>query len=355
MAQEEVLNQSTKAGTLPGTIIHVGIRRTEIPKIFLSSYDASQYQEKSLKDVAGEIESRDARSVTWINIDGLHEPSVIEQFGRHFELHPLIQEDIANTQQRPKLEDHEQYLFIVIKMLYRDTTEDEIVAEQVSLVIGNNYVLSFQEGGSDAFDQVRERLRKNNGVLRKQGSDALAYALIDAIVDNYFVVLESYGEITETLEENLLLSPTNDTLSVIKNLKRELLFMRRSVWPLREVIAGLRHSDSPLIHDTTRPYIQDVYDHTIQVMDSIDNSREMLSDLLDIYLSSVSNRLNEVMKVLTIIATIFIPLTFIAGVYGMNFTNMPELGWRWGYLIVLVFMAIVGLALLYYFRRKKWL
>ncbi len=183
----------------------------------------------------------------------------------------------------------------------------------------------------------------------------MAYALIDAIVDNYFVVLESFGEITETLEENLLLSPTSDTLSIIKNLKREILFMRRSVWPLREVIGGLRHSDSPLIHDVTRPYIQDVYDHTIQVMDSIDNSREMLSDLLDIYLSSVSNRLNEVMKVLTIIATIFIPLTFISGVYGMNFTNMPELDWRWGYFSVLVFMGIVGLALLYYFRRKKWL
>ncbi|MEN8614432.1 magnesium/cobalt transporter CorA [Dehalogenimonas sp. THU2] len=352
---KQVVSQSHKAGMPPGTVIHVGKRRADKTRITVLDYDAGQFQERVLSTAAEACVFRDTATVTWINIDGLHEPAIIEELGRHFGLHPLIQEDIANTQQRPKLEDHDQYLFIVLKMLYRDEIENETVAEQVSLVLGSNYVISFQEGTGDAFGHVRERLRKNKGLLRKQGADTLAYALIDAIVDNYFVVLEGFGDVIDDLEENLLLSPTAETLSTIKTLKRELLFMRRGIWPLREVVSGLRHSDSPLIADVTRPYFLDVYDHTIQVMDSIDNSREMLSDLLDIYLSSVSNRLNEVMKVLTIIATIFIPLTFIAGVYGMNFDFMPELGWRWGYFAVLAVMGLVGLLLLLYFRRKKWL
>ncbi|MDV2990343.1 MAG: magnesium/cobalt transporter CorA [Dehalogenimonas sp.] len=351
---QEVFSQSHKAGMPPGTVIHVGRRRTEKTRLNLIDYSTAEFQEKPLDDINETFALREG-TITWINVDGLQDPAIIQRIGQRFGLHPLIQEDIVNTQQRPKLEDHEEYLFIVLKMLYRDEIEGETVAEQVSLILGRNYVISFQEGAGDAFGLVRERLRKNKGMLRRQTADSLAYALIDAIVDNYFVVLEDFGEITENLEENLLESPAEGTLSIIKNLKRELLFMRRGIWPLREVISGLRNSDSSLIHDATRIYFQDVYDHTVQAMDSIENAREMLSDLLDIYLSSVSNRMNAVMKVLTIIATIFIPLTFIAGVYGMNFENMPELGWEYGYFLILGFMSAVAIALLIFFRRKKWL
>ncbi len=346
--------RSEKAGLAPGTLIHIGERRTERTRFRLFDYNDSQLIEKELGSVEEAFPFRDTATVTWINVDGLHETGVIEQLGSHFKLHPLVLEDIVNTEQRPKFEDFESYLYVVLKMLYRENGGGEILAEQISLVLGQNFVLSFQEGGGDPFDPIRERLRKNKGQLRKQGADALLYALLDAVVDNYFTVLESFGEITDDLEENVLLSPTALTLSTIKNLKHELLFVRRGIWPLREVISGLRHTESPLIHGSTRLYFQDVYDHTIQVMDNVDNSREILSDLLDIYLSSVSNRLNEVMKVLTIIATIFIPLTFVAGVYGMNFDNMPELGWRWGYFGVLGVMLAIGLTMLAYFKRKKW-
>jgi len=344
--------RSEKAGLAPGTLIHIGERRAERTRVRLFDYDQSKLTEKELGSVEEAFPFRDTATVTWINVDGLHETGIIEQLGGHFGLHPLVLEDIVNTEQRPKLEDFENYLYVVLKMLYREG--GEIVAEQVSLVLGQNFVLSFQEGGGDPFDPIRERLRKNKGQLRKQGPDALLYALLDAVVDNYFIVLETFGEMTDELEESVLLSPTAEVLSTIKNLKRELLFLRRGIWPLREVISGLRHTESPLIHESTRLYFQDVYDHTIQVMDNVDNSREILSDLLDIYLSSVSNRLNEVMKVLTIIATIFIPLTFVAGVYGMNFDNMPELGWRWGYFAVLGVMTVIGLIMLAYFKRKKW-
>lgn len=352
---KDILSQSQKAGMPPGTIIHVGRRRTDKTKLNLIEYNLKEFREQPLESITEWQDLSKDDTVIWLNVEGLHEPEIIEQIGKRLGLHPLTQEDIANTQQRPKMEDGEHYLYIVLKMLYHDTTEDEIVAEQISLVLGKNYVISFQEGAGDAFGKIRERLRLDKGMLRKQSADGLAYALIDSIVDNYFVVLERFGETTEDIEENLLISPTTETLSVIKTLKRELLFMRRGIWPLREVINGLRVSDSPLIHDFTRPYFQDIYDHIIQVMDIIDNAREMLSDLLDIYLSSVSNRMNEVMKVLTIFASIFIPLTFIAGVYGMNFENMPELSWHNGYFFALGFMAAVGISLLMFFRRKKWL
>jgi magnesium transporter len=347
------VRRSDKTGLPPGTLIHIGERRSERTRLRLFDYDQAQLLEKELASVEDAFPFRDTATVTWINVDGLHDTGVIEQLGGHFGLHPLVLEDILNTEQRPKLEDFESYLYVVIKMLYLNP-DGEIEAEQVSFILGNNFVLSFQEGGGDAFEPVRERLRQNKGTLRRQGADYLLYALMDAIVDSYFIVLESFGEATENLEETVMVSPTTETLATIKNLKRDLLFMRRGIWPLREVISGLRHSESPLIRQNTRLYFQDIYDHTIQVMDSVDNTREILSDLLDIYLSSVSNRLNSVMKVLTIISTIFIPLTFIAGIYGMNFDNMPELHWEWGYFGILAIMASIGLVMLTYFKRKKW-
>jgi magnesium transporter len=254
------------------------------------------------------------------------------------------------------MEIYGDYIYIVVKMLYGSDPNRLVEAEQVSLILGSNFVISFQEGKEgDVFNPVRERIRSGKGLIQKMGSDYLAYSLIDTIVDNYFLILESLGERIELLEEELVAHPTATTLHGIQKFKNEMIFMRRVVWPLREVISGLGRKESPLIKETTEIYLRDVYDHTVQVMDAIEVYREMLSGMLDIYLSSVSNRLNSVMKVLTIIATIFMPLTFIAGIYGMNFKYMPELEWRWGYPTIWLIVMIIGISMLIYFKKKKWL
>ena len=294
-------------------------------------------------------------TVTWINIDGLHSIETIEKIGKHFELHPLILEDILNTGQRPKCEDYEKCLFMVLKMLRYNDEDNSVRSEQVSLVLGQNFVISFQEAVGDVFEQVRDRIRNAKGRIRKMAADYLAYTLIDSIVDNYFLILERIGEQIESMEEELIAKPSDKTVRMIHSLKRELIFLRKSVWPLRELINSLQKTESSLITDSTEPYLRDVYDHTIQVIDTIESFRDMVSGMLDIYLSSISNQMNAVMKVLTIIATIFIPLTFIAGIYGMNFKYMPELEWRWGYGLVLLVMIAIAVIMLIYFRRKKWL
>jgi magnesium transporter len=264
-------------------------------------------------------------------------------------------EDILNTEQRPKMEEFGDYLYFVLKMLYPGENNDEIEAEQISIILGSNFVISFQEHEGDVFNAVRERIRKNKGRVRKSGADYLAYALMDSIVDNYFLILEQIGERIEATEQQLTENPTPETLHAIRDLKREMIFLRKSVWPLREVISNLERCESPLIHESLGAYLRDVYDHTIQIIDTVESLRDMISGLLDVYLSSISNRMNEVMKVLTIFASIFIPLTFVAGVYGMNFKFMPELEWGWGYFAVLCVMALTAGTLLVYFRRKKWL
>ncbi len=235
------------------------------------------------------------------------------------------------------------------------TRTNEILTEQVSLILGPNFVLSFQENVGDVFDQIRERIRSGKGKIRKMGADYLVYTLLDAIVDNYFIILEKIGEQIEFIEERLIINPASDTLNTIHKLKREMLFLRKSVWPLREVISGMERGESSLIKGTTKIYLRDVYDHNIQIIDTIETLRDMLSGMLDIYLTSISNRLNAVMKVLTIIATIFMPLTFLAGIYGMNFKYMPELEWKWGYPLILLIMSTIGISMLFYFKRKKWL
>jgi magnesium transporter len=240
-------------------------------------------------------------------------------------------------------------------MLDYDREESKIKVEQVSLILGENFVISFQETEGDIFNPIRERVRNNKGRVRKMGADYLAYVLIDAVVDNYFLILEALGEQIESMEEELVANPTPETLQTIHNLKREMIFLRKSVWPLRELISGLERGESALIRESTGIYLRDVYDHTIQVIDTVETFRDMLSGMLDIYLSSVSNRMNEVMKVLTIIATIFIPLTFLAGIYGMNFEFMPELRWHWSYPLVWCVMIVIGVAMIFYFKRKKWL
>lgn len=294
-------------------------------------------------------------TVTWINIDGIHDVDIIERIGKNYGIHPLLLEDIVNTEQRPKIEDFEDYLFLILKMLSLDEEDREIKIEQVSLVIGPNYVLSFQEREGDVFDPLRDRIRRAKGRIRKMGADYLAYALLDAIVDGYFLILERIGDKIEGLEEDLISHPDTKILQAIHYLKREMIFLRRSVWPLREVISGMSRKESTLIKESTEIFLRDVYDHTIQVIDTIETYRDMVSGMLDTYLSSISNRMNEVMKVLTIFAAIFIPLTFVAGIYGMNFAFMPELGLKWGYFAALAVMASMAITMLIYFRRKKWL
>ena len=264
-------------------------------------------------------------------------------------------EDIANTGQRPKIDDFDEYIFVVLRMLSFDVKENETKTEQVSIIFGRGFVISFQEMEGDVFDTIRDRLRNNKGRIRKMDSDYLAYALIDAVVDNYFIILEKLGETIEEIEDKLVTNPSTETLRTIHDLKREMIFLRKSVWPLREVISRMERSESALINKSTCVYLRDVYDHTIQVMDSVETFRDMLSGMLDIYLSSVSNRMNEVMKVLTVIATIFIPLTFLAGIYGMNFRHMPELELTWSYPAILILMFTVAILMVIYFRRKKWI
>jgi magnesium transporter len=346
---------SKMIGLSPGTAVHIGEKRSAAVKITVIDYSEKQVQEKGVETAEACFDFRDRPTVTWINVNGIHDVDVIEKIGSHFGLHPLIVEDIVNTGQRPKMEDFGNHIFVVLKMLSYDDAEEEIRAEQVSLIIGSNFVISFQEKEGDVFDAIRERIRNGKGRIRKMGADYLAYALVDAIVDNYFLILEKLGEHIEGMEDELVSNPTQKILQNIHVVKREMIFLRRAVWPLRELISGLQRTESPLIRDTTDIFLRDVYDHTIQVMDTIESFRDMVSGMLDTYLSSISNRMNEVMKVLTIIATIFIPLTFIAGIYGMNFRYMPELAWRWTYPAVWGVMFAVAAAMIFHFRRKRWL
>lgn len=350
-----IKRRSKKAGLAPGALVHIGEKKAEKVKITLIDYAEFEFQEKEVEKIEKCFPFKDKPTVTWINIDGLHSIELIEKLGKHFNLHPLILEDILNTGQRPKIEDFENYIFVVLKMLYYDEKEDEIRTEQVSLILGHNCVISFQEKTGDVFDHVRERLRKGKGRIRKMGSDYLTYSLLDAIIDNYFIILEKVGDRMENMEEAVVSDPQPESLQAIHNLKREMIFLRKSVWPLREVINGISKTESPLVKESTAIYLRDIYDHTIQIIDTIETFRDMLSGMHDTYLSSISNRMNEIMKVLTIFAAIFIPLTFIAGVYGMNFQFMPELSWRWGYFGVWGVILAVGLSMLFYFKRKKWL
>ena len=348
-----VQKRSKKTGLSPGTLIHIGETRTDSVTVTRFNYAGTHCDEQVVMDMEA-LQPPADETVTWVNVGGVHKVEVLEGFGKCFGLHPLLLEDIANTDQRPKLDDYEGYLFLVMKML---TTSDrgDILVEQVSFVLGRNYVLSFQENGTDVFGAVRDRLKGGKGRLRQNGSDYLIYALIDAVVDQYFAVLEMLGERIESLQERVMADPKPETLQNIHALKRQLLFVRRAVWPLREAINNLSRSECPFLHEPTKLFFRDVYDHVVQIVDTIETLREMVSASLDIYLSSVSYRLNAVMRVLTVITTIFMPLSFIAGIYGMNFEHMPELKWVWGYPMALGIMAVVAAIMLIGFRLKNWL
>jgi magnesium transporter len=346
---------SQKAGQSPGTLIHVGEQKIEKARITLINYDQDRLEEKMLNRIEESFAYKDSPPVSWINIDGLHEVQAIEKIGTHFGIHPLTMEDIVNTGQRPKVEDFEDYIYLVFKMLKFEETTGHIASEQVSLIVGPHYLLSFQEAEGDVFSSVRQRIHKGRGRIRAAGPDYLAYALIDAAVDHYFLMLEKMGERIEHLEEQLLVQATPQILQAIYDLKRELIYFRKQVWPVREVLNAWQKTVSTLIQEANKIFITDVYDHTIQVIDTIESFRDIISGVMDLYMSTESNKMNEVMKVLTIIATIFIPLTFVTGIYGMNFKFMPELEWRWSYPLLWALLILIFLGMMTYFKRKRWL
>ncbi len=345
-------DQSAKTGLSPGTLIHVGERLTE--RVGITVIDYSEDRFDMIADVKPEetFPYRDNGNVTWIEVRGLHQPDILAAVGAHYGLHPLVMEDILNTDQRPKAESYDNCLFTVLKS-FRDS-ENEIWGEQVSIVLGKGFVMSFQESDRDLFGSVVRRLKNNMGRIRRMNSDYLAYAIVDTIVDHYFEVVDLMAEEIERIEERLMIEIGMETLQAIYQLKRELLYLRKNILPLRDVMLRLEKGDSPLINESSRFYLRDLYDHIIQINDTIETFREMATSLLELYHTGISNRMNEVMKVLTIISTLFIPLSFLAGVYGMNFKYMPELEYRWSYAVFWAVIIAVAFGMILYFRRKKW-
>jgi len=345
--------KSSKSGLPPGTPVYIGERKPKETRITVIQYDAENLLEKEVKTVEECLQYKENSKVTWFKIVGLKQIQLVEQFGERFKLHPLVVEDILNTTQRSKIEDYGDYLFIVVKNA--DFTEEEIESNQISIILGPNFVISFQEQQEAIFQSILERIRNSRGLIRRMKNDFLAYAIMDAVIDNYFVVIEKISDQIEILEDELVSNPTQDTLQQIHHLKQNLIILRKSIWPFREVISRMERGRYALIDEKLLIYIRDIYDHSIQVMETVETYRDMLSGMLDIYLSSISNRMNEVMKVLTIIATIFIPLTLIVGIYGMNFRFMPELDIPWAYPIVWLTMLIIGGVMIFFFRRKRWI
>ncbi|HPV51867.1 MAG TPA: magnesium/cobalt transporter CorA [Smithella sp.] len=345
--------RSRKTGLAPGSLVHIGSPYAEKSKITLMQYNEGFFEAKDLESLKDFQADKDKEIITWLNVDGLTDIQLFEEIGRIFGLHPLVLEDILNTAQRPKMEDYGDYLYLVARN-FHDQENGSLLSEQVSIILGKNFILSFREKESDLFKSIREKISQNKGRIRKENTDYLAHALLDNIVDNYFVILENLEEKIEALEDDLIRQPDSSSLQAIHMLKRKLILLGKSLWPLREAISALERSDSALINKTTVVYFKDIYDHTIAIIDTVETFKDMLSGILDVYLDTVSNRLNEVMKILTVIATIFMPLTFIAGIYGMNFKYMPELDMRWGYFGILGVMLLVALFMVRYFRKKNW-
>jgi magnesium transporter len=332
-----------KAGLPPGTPVFIGERKQDVVKIDIIGYSGEHLEELHGASVDDCGRLRDTTATTiWVNVIGIHDVDTIQKLANLFGLHPLTTEDISNTNQRPKVEEYENYIFFAIKMLGFDKEIKSIAHENVSIILGDTFVISFQEVESKDFDSIKERIRSNKGRIRKEGAHYLAYTILDRVVDEYFVSLDELGDHIEDIDDEILAAPKATHLRDIHRLKREIVFLRKAVWPLREEIATIAKTDSPLIGAATKMFFRDLHDHTVQIIDLVETYREIISGMHDTFLSGNSNKMNEIMKVLTIIGTIFIPLTFIAGVYGMNFTNMPELQWRWGYYMVLSGMAGTG-------------
>ncbi len=343
------------AGSPPGTLLHTGERKREKMKLTVIDYDDTGITETELESVEACVRFKDSTRVTWLNVEGLHDVEALERLGEYFGLHHLVLEDILDTDQRPKVEDYGDYMFVLARVSCCNQEKDEVDTEQVSLVLFPKIVITFEEGGIDVFAAVRDRIRMGKGRIRQRGTDYLLYALLDAVVDGYLVTLAELGERIESMEEEIVTDPGPYRLNAIHTLRTQIASLRRIVWPLREVIHSLDRGAPALFDESTTIYVRDLYDHTMHVVDTIETFRDTLSGMLDVHLSSVSQRMNEVMKVLTIIATIFIPITFIAGVYGMNFQYMPELEFPWAYPTALGVMLAVAVGMIVYFRKKQWL
>jgi magnesium transporter len=345
---------SEKSGLPPGALVHIGEKKAETAIVTLMEYGPDLVTEKRLHSIEECLLLKESPGIVWINIDGLHDTGLIEKIGECFNIHPLILEDILHTRTRPKLEVFDTGIFLVFNMLYNDEAIGEILSEQFSIILGSNFVISFQERENPLFNPLMERIRSNKSRIRKKGADYLAYALLDMAVDSYFIILETLEEKIEALDEELITSLSRETFTSISSMKRNLITMRKAVVPLRELINTLEKNETDLIDDETLIFFRDIYDHVLQIQETTDIYREIVSGLHDIYLANVNNKTSEIMKTLTITATIFIPLTFIAGIYGMNFKYMPELEWEYGYFAVWVLIACVVGTMFYFFKKKNW-
>lgn len=351
---ESLSYASEKSGLPPGSLVHVGEVHGHEYSISVITYNRSVLEKRIVKSIDEILPHISQDAVTWVIIDGLKDVSIVDAIGKHFSIHSLVLEDILNTHQRPKFEEFDDYLYIVLKGIALGD-EYNVIYEQISLLVLTNMVFTFKEKPDRVLEPIINRLANGKSHIRNMGSDYLAYVIMDAVVDEYFALQDTFDELIEAVEDELLLDPTAQTLATIQKIKRELIFLRRSVSPLRELLASIQRSDSDLIDERTKRYFNDVYDHAIRIIEAIESYRDLIAGMLDIYLSSVSNKMNETMKVLTVFASIFIPLTFIAGVYGMNFEYMPELKWKWSYPVLWAVFVAVSVFLLAYFKRKKWL
>ncbi len=350
----EVKQRALKAGEPPGTLIYTG-NRTTTPKVMVMSYDTDHFEEKLGENFSDIKSIINPKRKTWLNVEGLSNIDLITEIKKHFKLHPLTVEDILNVEQRAKIEEFDNYLFLTLKVLWWDKKHQTFKVDQLSIVLGENYILTFSDIPTTLFESISHKLRTGSVQrLREQSTDYLFYRLIDTVIDQYFVVLEGLGEQIDEVETMIITSPTQQHARILYRLKRQTLMLRKAIWPMREVINHVSQGDEKFISSFSRLYMRDVYDHTMQAIDTIETYRDMLSSMLDVYLSSLTNRMNEIMKTLTIISTIFIPITFIASVFGMNFKYMPELYWHEGYYFTLGLMGVVVVIMLVYFRSRKW-
>ncbi len=343
-----------KIGLPPGTLVYTGDKIKEKTKIKVTDYTEDQFDFKEFEDLQIDLTKFEEPLIKWIDIYGLAKIDIIEEIGRQFDLHPLVLEDILSPNQRPKMEDYGRYIFVVLKKLSWNVDQEDFEYEQISLILGESYVISFQERDTNLFNPIYERIQIPKGKVRVMGADYLFYVLIDIIIDDYFIVLEKVGEDIENIEDILIKNPDPETLQNIYRLKRSSIELRKSIWPIREIINKLQREQSNLIGDELQIYLRDIYEHIFRISDLLENYRDIIFGMLDMYLSSVSNRMNDIMKVLTIISTIFIPLSFIAGFYGMNFIFYQNYQYNLLFLVIIV-MIIIAVTMLLFFKKKKWI
>lgn len=354
-----VSKRSQKMGLPPGSFVYVGVPETRPVKINVIDYSENHYETRPLLSIDDALGYKNTQTTTWIDIDGLHQVEILQWLSENYDIHPLVIEDILNTSQRPKIDIFDNYMLLIMKMVRYQ--EGELDVEQISMILINNVLITFQEKEGDLFDPIRKRIENGLGRIRKNGADYLAYAIMDVIVDHYFLILEQLGEEIEEFEESVLQEADRAMIQELHCLKTNLIHLRKTIFPLREVVAALHQGDTPLLKEPTLRFVKDLYDHTVQIIDAIETNRELVAGTLDLYLSMVSIKMNEVMKVLTVIATIFIPLSFLAGIYGMNFDtsaspfNMPELSLPYGYLLFWGLTLCIAGGFLIFFRRKNWL